>query len=257
MKFAGDGESGSALPESSADRAPPSDGERRFTNREFALIMRKAFELEEQAPKAVAARDGLTLAEMRSIAAEVGLDPEAVAGAVALVPVERAGAAARLLGETEAWTWELWLDSDVEASSDIFLQTIRRVLRQRGEVRRMGGVVEWKSVGRSDHVWVRLAAHGGRTVVDITGDRRPSLLFAVLTPLLVWGAIGAAIGLTTSFAGAAVVLPVAAVAASYATARLAWRSSSRRLRSRLERLALALRTDAARLAGGRGDGAEP
>lgn len=245
----------SGAPGSASGDAPR--GDRRYSSDEFGLIMRKAFELEERAPRTIAGRDGLTLAEMKSIAAEVGLDPAAIASAVALVPAERAGLAARVLGAPEAFAYELWLDGELDqGAGDVFLQTIRHVLRQRGEVRRAGDRVEWKSVGRSDHVRVTLSRGAGRTVVDIAGDRRPALLFALLAPLLVWGALAAVVGLTASFAGAAVMLPVAALAASYVTARTAWRGASRRLRGRLERLALALRTDAVRMAVGPGGGAQ-
>jgi hypothetical protein len=105
-------------------------------------------------------------------------------------------------------------------------------------------------------VWVTVSPGSGRTVIEIAGDRRPALLFSVLTPLLVWGGIAAAVGLATSIAGASLFLPGAALVASYMTARLAWRGASRRLRSRLERLAIALRTDAVRMAVGPDDGAE-
>ena len=232
--------------------------ERRYSSDEFGLIMRKAFELEERAPQSIAGREGLTLAEMREIADEVGLDPAAIASAAALVPAERAGAAARLLGAPEAFAYELWLDGEMDSGAgDVFLQTIRRVLRQRGEVRRAGDHLEWTSVGRSDHVWVTLSAGAGRTIIDIAGDRRPTLLFALFTPLLVWGSLAAAAGLTTSVAGGPALLAVAALAASYASARLAWRGASRRLRERLERLAIALRTDAVRMAVGPGDRPRP
>lgn len=211
--------------------------------------MRKAFELEERAPQAIAGRDGLTLAELRSIAEEVGLDPAAIASAAALVPAERSGTAARALGAPESFAWELWLDGELpDGAGDVFLQTIRRVLRQRGEVRRAGDRVEWKSVGRSDHVSVTIASGRSRTLLEIAGDRRPALLFALVTPLLVWGSIAAAAGLTTSIAGASLVLPAGALAASFLTARLAWRSASRRLRERLERLAMELRRDGVRMA---------
>jgi hypothetical protein len=226
---------------------------RRYTDREFALIVRKAFELEEQAPRTVAGRDGLTIEEMQSIAAEVGLEPGAIEAAAALVPAERSGAAATALGAPESWTWELRFDHPLdEDAGDVFLQTIRRILSQRGEVRRVGNVVEWKSVGRSDHIWITLSSHDDATVVEITGDRRPSLLFSVLGPLLFWGVIAALTGIMTSIAGAAFILPAAALAATWLTARVAWRSASRRLRARLERLAIALRSDASRLSVGPG-----
>lgn len=237
------------------DEARARDAERRYSSREFELIVRKAFELEERAPQTITGREGLTLDDMRSIAAEVGLEPAAIASAAALLPAEHAGGAARLLGAPEAWAWELRLDTALnDDARDVLLQTVRRVLRQRGEVRRVGDTLEWKSVGRSDHIWITITSRGGHSIVDITGDRRPALLFSLLTPFLLWGALAAAAGLTVSFAGASLVLPAGALIGAWFTARLAWRGASQRLRARLERLAVALRTDAVRLAVGPGDG---
>lgn len=223
--------------------------ERRYSNREFSLIMGKAYDLEERLPQPTSARDGLTLEEMRSIALEVGLDPAALVRAADLVPAERSGAAARALGAPEAFTYELRLDAALDDEArDVLLQTVRRVLSQRGETRLAGDVLEWKSVGRSDHVWLTVASRGGRTVIELTGDRRPSLLVSLLFPALFWGALATALAMTSTLAAGAFLLPVGFVIATLATARLSWRAASRRLRARLERLAIALRADATRLA---------
>ena len=62
--------------------------ERRYSDEEFALILRNASALQERRSEggAVVTSEGLTLEEIRSIAADVGLDPEAVTTAAALLP---------------------------------------------------------------------------------------------------------------------------------------------------------------------------
>jgi hypothetical protein len=211
--------------------------------------MRKAFELEEQTPRRVSGRDGLTLDEMRSIASEVGLDPAALVRAAELVPAERSGGAARVLGAPEAFTYELWLDTALDDTArDVLLQTVRRILGQRGETRVTGDVLQWKSVGRSDHVWLTVTSRGDRTVIELTGDRRPSLLLSVLFPALLWGGVAAALTMAMSIVASPLLLAGVALIPTLLTARLAWRTASRRLRARLERVAIALRSDAVRLA---------
>jgi hypothetical protein len=58
--------------------------ERRFTDREIGLILRRAVELEEGSPStAVTSARGLTLSELQEIAKEAGIDPGMVGRAVA------------------------------------------------------------------------------------------------------------------------------------------------------------------------------
>lgn len=234
----------------SASHSASADGTRRFSDREFGLIIRRAFELEERSPEPVEGKSGLTLDEMREIAVEVGLSPDAITRAAALLPNERTGRAAKLLGAPEAWAYELWLETGLaDGVEDVLLQTIRRVLGQKGEVRRMGDVVEWKSVGRSDHVYVTLASHGRRTVIDVSGDRRGTVLFTILFPFLIWGAAASVGGYLLPSLVGTLLMPVVAVIGGLLTARMVWQSRSRDLRARLERLAVSLRLDSMRFAG--------
>jgi hypothetical protein len=79
---------------------PPSDHERRYSDDEFALVLRLASEVKspgELAPPPPS-REGLTLSEMREIAAEVGIHPDRVSRAVALLPPGDESIGVRLLG---------------------------------------------------------------------------------------------------------------------------------------------------------------
>ena len=57
-----------------------SDGSRRFTDREVAMVLRKASEIEER--EGSAGSGGLSLEDLQEIAREVGIAPEAIAKAV-------------------------------------------------------------------------------------------------------------------------------------------------------------------------------
>jgi hypothetical protein len=59
--------------------------ERRFSDREFALILRRAAELQESVLEE-SASGGLTLSEMKGIGASAGIDPDLIAQAATTLP---------------------------------------------------------------------------------------------------------------------------------------------------------------------------
>ncbi len=69
--------------------SPTSNESRRFTEKEFALVLRKAISLQDQAPRQSGLpSQGMTLEDMKALAHEVGIDPALVDHAVALLPKE-------------------------------------------------------------------------------------------------------------------------------------------------------------------------
>ncbi len=77
-----------------------SNDERRYSENEFALILRKAFELQERQPGAglTDPADGLTLEDIKAVAGEVGLDPALVDRAVADLPTTTTSVGTRMRG---------------------------------------------------------------------------------------------------------------------------------------------------------------
>src|SRR5262245_37986804 len=63
------------------------DDQRVYSDEEFALILRKAAELASQTESPAASSAGLTLTEMKSAAAQAGLDPALVERAARLLAV--------------------------------------------------------------------------------------------------------------------------------------------------------------------------
>ena len=61
--------------------------DRRFSDREFALILRRAAELQESVQEE-STSGGLTLAEIKGIGAAAGIDPELIAQAANALPPE-------------------------------------------------------------------------------------------------------------------------------------------------------------------------
>jgi hypothetical protein len=77
------------------------DDQRVYSDEEFALILRKATELASRAEPPVPSSAGLTLTEMKAVAAQVGLDPALVERAARLLAVR---AMASPLGTADRWT---------------------------------------------------------------------------------------------------------------------------------------------------------
>ena len=65
-----------------------SDASKRYTEREFSLILSKAAELAGSSNSVSRIEDGLTLKETTSIGAEAGLDADSIARAARLIPDE-------------------------------------------------------------------------------------------------------------------------------------------------------------------------
>src|SRR5687768_8058131 len=71
-------------PSLSARTSPVSDASKRYTEREFSLILSKAAELSGSSNAVGRIEDGLALTEITSIAAEAGLDADSIARAARL-----------------------------------------------------------------------------------------------------------------------------------------------------------------------------
>jgi hypothetical protein len=181
-------------------RHPISDHQRVYSEAEFALILRKAAELENREDTPGHGPGGLTLAQMQAAASEVGIDPALVERAARLLPAASSGALAeRLIG---------------------------------GPVRH--GMEAHFPVALDEAGAVRLLAAGG-TSVTVRLDRRDTM--ASIQVMAVIGFVGAS---TAGFVVASQVSPEVGVAAAMsgmggivAIARAYWASSTRRARERV------------------------
>lgn len=224
--------------------------DRRYNDREFDLILKRAFELEERAPQSLPTAKGLSLVDIRSIASEVGLDPATIDRAAALLPEERAGTLSKLLGGPESISFEMQIDGELDQDDyGVVLQTIRRALKQRGESGTTGTVLDWKTVGRTDQVFVTVTPRAGRTSVDVVADRQPALLLATVLPTLGWAFIAASVGAATEPTSAVAISALfgAAGLGALATSRLIWQTSTDRMRSAVERLTTLLHREISEL----------
>ncbi|MCJ7629849.1 MAG: hypothetical protein MUO50_15850, partial [Longimicrobiales bacterium] len=127
---------------------------RRYSEEEFALILRKASEIQLSSGNQSArlGTGGLTLEEIRSIATEAGIDPEAVTRAASVLGAmkwdEKAGLAAAIFGGPGKFHLDCELPGRLPPEEmGRILEQIRRAAEHQGEASEVLGGVEWKTVG--------------------------------------------------------------------------------------------------------------
>jgi hypothetical protein len=215
---------------------------RRYSDREMALILKRAATLQEQGPDAASQDQSHTLTELERVAVEVGIDPRYVAEAAAAVDAEPTAKKAPLLGAPTSYQVARIIEGEVpETEFGELLDAIRLVTGRHGEVSRVLGAFEWKSSGPSGETYVAIAPRRGKTSIRLGGRYGAGAGFVYS----VTGVIGAALLVGTSVStGSPIDLgTLAAVAGgSYLAARTAWQvlagKTERRLRKILEEVTL-------------------
>ncbi len=222
---------------------------RRYSEQEFALILRKAAEMQE-APGDRGGRGsggGLTLEEIRSIAAEAGISPDAVTRAAALLGVLQAGEGrglARLLFVEPA---KYHLNLEVPGRlrpQDVgrILEELRRAAEHQGEAREVLGGMEWNTVGEVSGISVNISPRGDATSIQIVGDRSGAgvltALFSTLGSLFLVGVVGSILEPGTAAGITALVCGM--LGGGLLTGRTLWVRSTRSFRKRLAHLMDAL-----------------
>ena len=224
------------------------DGEskvRRYSEEEFALILRKASEIQE-APGEGAGRlsgQGLTLEEIQSIAGEAGIDPQAVSRAAALLGSkeweEKKGLADAILGGPGTYHLDFEVQGRLpQEDYGRLLELIRRTLEHQGEASEVLGGVEWKTVGELSAINVNISPRGESTSIQVVGNRGPAagvtFIFPIAASAILVGALGAAFE-PTSAAGIFSLI-TGTLGAGFLTARTIWVGGTRKFRKRLTHL---------------------
>jgi hypothetical protein len=143
-----------------------SDDERRYSDEEFAVILRTASEVSERpnGRDPLPPRGGLTLAEIKKIAAEVGLDPERVSRAAALLPTGEDSVLTRLVGGGPRHRVEQTVKGLVPAGElGRLIQVARTKVAVQGETREVLGGLEWTGSTATTGYGVSVTPRGGQT----------------------------------------------------------------------------------------------
>ena len=216
--------------------------ERRFTDKEVALVLRRAADLEKRSPSASgSSARGLTLSELKEIASEAGIDPDLVGRAVAemegpegLEPTSIVIGPGTVRREVRAINGELPKEDLAE-----LMRLVDSEVDDQGTVVEALGAVRWTGKGRFLSTQVSLEPGGGETLLRVEERYNPGIrgiLHGIPASYgLVFG-LAWAEGLNLGLAPGSLVALTAAIG-SWGIGSTIWRAISSRSRTRVQSLA--------------------
>lgn len=229
---------------------------RRYTDREVALVIKRAAELQEQQSEQTdRSSSGLSLSELEQVARESGLDPSLVRRAAQDLDVHRDPVhKSRFLGAPSVITTERTVEGELPPDEyEGIVEELRRTFNDNGYVSTLGRSLAWSSSpqGHGRHnaqqqINVTVTTRNGKTT--IRAERSLRGLAGGLFGGLMGGIGGGTTGISTGVGLAvfhsvpvAVGLWGAVVTASYALARTIYvhvaRSRGDELRGVVDRIA--------------------
>jgi len=203
------------------------DHRKRYSEDDFAIILAKAAELSPESSSHDTPPRSLSLAEMKSIASEVGLDPELVERAAHLVPaVRRPTLLGRLFGGPLSSSVEFLIPVRLtqEAAQQLLALT-RATLLTRGEGEATSTGMSFSSFEAWQKVLISAHLDGDSTRIRVVVDNRSRLVMPiVLAPVLLMIAMNFAVD-GTGPNDPSTLLPVLVLGGGIATvAGWLWRS---------------------------------
>ena len=229
----------------------PSNDERRFSEEEFALVLRMASEVQDGSDPASDRshpREGLSLSEIQEIAAEVGIDPGRVSRAVALLPAGGDSAEVRLLGGGPRHRLEHSVSGEIrEKDLGRIVEVARRLVGVQGEAREVLGAVEWSGSTSTTKFSISATPREGKTTLQASIDRFESLMGIYAgVGMGVLGVVAVTMGklfFGESDAGIVAAL-LSGIPPAFLVTRTLWKRSSKKWRERLFHLMDAMAEEA-------------
>jgi hypothetical protein len=226
--------------------------ERRFTDREIGLILRRAVELEEGAPvPGQPGARGLTLGELQEIAREAGIDPASVGRAVEEMET-RHGLEPRSIGGPSPVKREVRTvpGEMTREAVGALMRTVDQEVEAQGTVVEALGAVRWTSNTRFLSTQVSVEPSGEDTLLRVE-ERYSEMVRGPLHGIPAsWGGL---FGLALGLEGLSLALPLVIVLTTIMTmigwgvGDLIWRGISAGSRKRVRALTERLTEEATRL----------
>ena len=214
-----------------------SDGSRRFTDREVALVLKKASEIEEGVGSGVSG--ALSLEDLKEIAKEVGISPEAISKAVAGLDRRREVGPAVWGAPTVRRAAHAVPGELNEEAIGRLIQLVDDRTDTAGAVSEALGSVRWTSSDRFRSTRVSITPESGETTIEVEEKASPRLRRVFQLMPAAW-AVMIASPVIAAMDPSAVGLVAGiglSVGAGVALGRAAWSSVSARSGRRVERLA--------------------
>jgi hypothetical protein len=217
-----------------------SDEQRVYSDEEFSLILRKATELASRAESAGTFESGLTMAEMKAAAAQVGFDPDLIERAARLVATSApASFFERLIGGPLKHDHTIRFPvvlSEARAAQMFSAVRIDASVAGNRDTGHFGSTgMTWHDGGDIEALSVTAHPTDDGTAVSVVLDRRYSLALVVVSA-------GVAICLALLFAGSALYPQsaelgaagaIAGIGGPLAIARRYWASTAHHVRERI------------------------
>jgi hypothetical protein len=173
--------------------------ERKFTDREVREILKRA--VETGSADARVTRRGVSLAELKTIGTEVGIDPARLEEAARAVTQMHEPGSNPIIGIPTVVHYARTVDAELDATrTAAILSIIRRVMGVHGEVSQVSGSVEWRTKGGSVERLVSVSSNGGKTTIEGSVNLRSAAVGSLITG----GGIGGVItfmGISASVGG--------------------------------------------------------
>jgi hypothetical protein len=210
--------------------------ERRYTEREFALILKHAAELQEGLNK-VAQRGEFTLEEIQSIAAAAGIDAQNVLEAARALPAAEQNAGI-LHGPASRYEFSEYIPGEIGPGGiEDIIDAARTETGQDGTVTQVLDSVEWRAKDADGSiVIVTRRGDRARLKVIVDGSRRETSIIALGVMLGTFSFMGVATAFNLGTLPALLAVAAGGAATTYAGIRLIWRTAATRLEERGRRL---------------------
>jgi hypothetical protein len=143
-------------------------GERHFSEREFAMILRRAMEMQQAAPRADAEK-ALSLTDIQQIAAEVGIDPRHVRAAAMEVSGGIDQRRFHLLGGPSSLEVAGTASREVTpAQWEDLVRVMRSTFGAVGKTGQLGSSLEWTQRNDGALALVSVMPRSGRTELSVS-----------------------------------------------------------------------------------------
>lgn len=170
--------------------------ERKFTDQEVRKILKKA--VEKTPSRALAKGEGISLADLRSIGEEVGIDPDRVEDAARAVALGGAQRSFSILGVPRILNFTRKVKGELDpADVPEVLTLIRKTMGQQGEAEEIMGSLEWSSKGEAGERYVTLSSKDGTTSITSSANLTQLAIVSYL-PAGIVGAVVSLVGFMTS-----------------------------------------------------------
>lgn len=138
--------------------------ERRFSDQEVGEILKKA--VERTPSQGLVRREGMSLADLKAIGEEVGIDPKRLEEAARAVILRGGNTSNRVLGAPTVLIFEQKVPMEFDpADTPEILAVIRRAMGYQGEVNEIHGSLEWTAKGDSGERYITLSLREGTTTI--------------------------------------------------------------------------------------------